>query len=64
MFGMDVLTWPRIDPIVLAFPIFAALGNGGAQSVDFGPENQQQLEVFASQIFRGNAIRSEIVYLL
>jgi len=35
MFGMDVLIYPQIDPIVLDFPIFPALGNGGAQSVDF-----------------------------
>ena len=29
MFGMDVLTKPQIDLIVLDFPIFLALGNGG-----------------------------------
>jgi len=28
-------------PIVLDFPIFPALGNGGAQCVDFGSENRQ-----------------------
>jgi len=28
----------QIDPIVLNFPIFLALGNGGAQSVDFGSQ--------------------------
>ena len=36
MVGVDVLTWPQIDPIVLDFPISLVLGNGGAQSVDFG----------------------------
>jgi len=29
MFGMDVLTKPQIDLIVLDFTIFLALGNGG-----------------------------------
>jgi len=40
MFGMDILTWPQIDPVVLVFPIFPALENGGTQSVDFGSRNQ------------------------
>jgi len=34
MFGTDVLTYAQNDSIVLDFPIFPALGNGGAQSVD------------------------------
>ena len=38
MFGMDVLTQPQIDVIVLDFPIFPTRGNGGAQNVDFGPK--------------------------
>jgi len=38
MFGTNVLTWPQIDPTVLDFPTFSALGNGGAQSVDFESE--------------------------
>jgi len=50
MFGMDVLTEPQIDPIVLDFPIFLALANGEARSVDFGSENWQKLGVFAPQI--------------
>jgi len=41
MFGMNVVTEPQIDPIVSDFPIFPALGNGGAQSVDYGSENRQ-----------------------
>jgi len=40
MFGVDVLTWPQIDAIVLDFPIFPAVWNGGAQSRDFGSENR------------------------
>jgi len=52
MFGMDVLIEPQIGPIVLDFPIFAALGNDGAQSVDFGFANRRQLGIFAPQIFR------------
>jgi len=43
MVGVDVLTWPQIDPIVLDFPIFPALGNDGAQSVDFGSANRRKL---------------------
>jgi len=42
MFGMDVLTKPQIDTIVLDFPIFPALGNGGAESVDFGFANRRK----------------------
>ena len=38
MFGMDVLTDPQIDAIVLDFPILPAVGNGGSQSRDFGPK--------------------------
>jgi len=41
MFGMDVLKYkPQIDPIVLDFPIFPALGNGGAglNMSTLGPE--------------------------
>ena len=49
MFGMDVLTQPQIDPIVSDFPIFPALGNSGAQSVDFGSANRRKLGVFAPQ---------------
>jgi len=46
MFGVDVLTYkPQIDPIVLDFPIFPALGNGGAQYVDFGSGNRRKLGV-------------------
>jgi len=41
MFGMDVLTSPQIGPIALDFPIFLALENGRAQSVDFWPGNRQ-----------------------
>jgi len=52
MLGMDVLTWPPIDPIVLDFPIFPALGNGSAQNADFWSENRLKLWVFAPQIFR------------
>jgi len=37
MFSMNVLNYP----VVLDFPIFLALGNGGAQSVDFGYDNRQ-----------------------
>jgi len=40
----DILT--QIDIIVLDFPIFPALGNGGAQSVDFESENRQKLVFF------------------
>ena len=36
MFGMDVPTQPQIDTIVLDFPIFPTVGNGRAQSVDYG----------------------------
>jgi len=54
MVGMDVPTLPPIDPIVSDFPIFSALGNDGAQSVDFGPESRQNWGVFARQFFRGN----------
>jgi len=50
MFGVDVLIYPQIDPIVLDFPIFPALGNSWAQSVDFGTANRQKLGVFAPQI--------------
>jgi len=50
MFGMDVLTQPQIDPIVLDFPIFPALENDGAQNVDFGSANLQKLWIFAPQI--------------
>jgi len=50
VFGVDVLTKPQIDPIVLDLPIFPAVGNGGAQSVDFWPENRQKLGIFAPQI--------------
>jgi len=32
-------------PIVLDFPSFPALGNGGAESVDFGSENLAKLGV-------------------
>ena len=38
MCGMDFLTQPQIDLIVLDLPIFPALGNGEAQGVDFGPQ--------------------------
>ena len=50
MFGVDVLTQPQIDDIVLDFPIFPAVGNGGAQSRDFGSENSQKVWFFAPQI--------------
>ena len=50
MFGMDVLTQPQIDLIVLDFPTFLALGNGGAQSVDFWSENGHRFGAFAPQI--------------
>ena len=43
MFGVDVLTQPQIDAIVLDFPIFPAVWNGGAQSRDFGSENAKNL---------------------
>jgi len=52
-FGMDVLTYPQIDPIVLGFPIFSALGNGGAQSASFGSANRRKIGVFRPSIFRG-----------
>ena len=55
MFGMDVLTQPQIDTIiVLDFLIFPALANVGTQSVDFGSANRQKLGFFAPQIFRGH----------
>jgi len=41
MFDMNLVTEPQIDPVVLDFPIFPALGNGVAQSVDYGSENRQ-----------------------
>jgi len=50
MFGMDVLTWSVIDPVVLDFPIFTALGNGWAQSVNLGSTSRRKLGVFAPQI--------------
>jgi len=53
VFGMDVLTYPQIDAVVLDFPIFPAVGNGEAQSVDFGLEGRQKLGVFAPQILGG-----------
>jgi len=53
MFGMDVLTWPRIAIVVLDFPIFPAVGNDGAQSVDFESENWQKLRVSLLKIVRG-----------
>jgi len=54
MFGMDVLTQPQIDAFVLDFPNFRALGNGGAQSVDFGSGKVRKMWFnFAPQIFRG-----------
>ena len=48
MFGMDILM-AQIDAIVLGFPIFPALGNDGAQSVDLGSKNRQKM-FFAPQI--------------
>jgi len=54
VFGVHVLTQPQIDAIVLHFPVFPALGNGGAQRVDFVSANRQKLGVFAPQIFRGH----------
>ena len=48
MFGVDVLT--QIDAIVLDFPIFPAVGNGGAQSRDFASQNRQKVGFFAPQI--------------
>jgi len=50
VFGMDILTQAQTDAIVLDFPIFPALGNSEAQSVDFGSENRQN-GVFAPQIY-------------
>ena len=51
---MDVLAYPQIDTIVLDFPIFPALGNGRAQSVDFRSANRRKFGFFAPQIFRGH----------
>jgi len=41
--------WKSIN-IVLDFPTFPAVWNGGAQSHDFGSENRQKVGVFAHQI--------------
>jgi len=38
MFGMDVLTYPQIDPIVLDFPIFPALEMAGLKGSILGPQ--------------------------
>jgi len=46
MFCIDVLTEPQIDPIILDFSTFPALGNGGAQIVDFGSANRRKLGFF------------------
>jgi len=43
-------TYVQIDAIVLDFPIFPALRNGGAQSVDFGSDNRQKWGVSACKI--------------
>jgi len=51
MFGMDVLIYPQIDPIVLDIPIFPALGNGRVQSVDFESANRRILVFFAPPNF-------------
>jgi len=53
MFGMHVLTYLQIDAIVLDFPIFPALGNGGAQRVDLGSKTRPKLVFFSSQICYG-----------
>ena len=61
MFGVDVLTQPQIDAIVLDFPIFPAVANGGAQSRDFGTENRQKASgVFAPQICWGSRTKTPI----
>jgi len=54
MFGMDALALPQIDPIVLDFPISLELWNGGAQSVDFGSANWQNVGFCPSKIFMGH----------
>ena len=38
MFGVDVLTWPQIDAIVLDFPIFPAVVNGVLKVAILGPK--------------------------
>jgi len=53
MFGRDILTQAEIDAIVLDFPIFPALGNGGAQIVDFGSENRQKWGFRPSNLLGG-----------
>ena len=53
MFGVDVLTYPQIDAIVLDFPISPAVWNGGAQSRDFGPENRQKWGFRPSNLLGG-----------
>jgi len=43
VFGMDVLTYPAVDPIVLEFPISLAIWNGVAESIDFGSASRRKL---------------------
>jgi len=60
MFGMDILTSAQIDAIVLDFPIFPAVGNGGALKMSiFGPKIRK-IGVFAPQICQGALMNTPI----
>ena len=48
------------DNIVLDFPVFPALGNGGAESVDFGSANRRKLGFFVTQICQGAHMNTPI----
>jgi len=47
VFGMDVLSWPQIDPTVLDFQISLSLCHDGTQSVEFGSANWRKLRVLS-----------------
>ena len=46
----------QIDPVVLDFPIFLAVWNDVAESVDFGSGNRRKLGLFTPQFLGGGHI--------